>query len=142
MKNGRNFLYRTDNHVPLVVPGVSSAVRHRDRPDAHHRTQQEEVRCMTSSTWSIEWLKDFTENLADESADARRDRRAGIFGTSPSCSCSFTKKRFEEASCVHTLPQGPELPSMQTDQIYQGSLQKALRTPPASRRKLRRPDHG
>ena len=46
VKNGRNFLCRTDNHVPLVVLGVSSAVRHRDRPDAHHRIQHEEARCM------------------------------------------------------------------------------------------------
>ena len=46
VKNGRKFLCRTENHVPLVVPGVSSSVRHRDRPDAHHRIHHEEARCM------------------------------------------------------------------------------------------------
>ena len=129
IKNGRNFECKTDNHIPLVVPGVQAAVhqtralgdRRQTRAVGDHERQAE--------IDLPEWLQPFTKGLTVESSSSTDVSQADVEMPPPAPPPSAhppakqaSNESTEKAQFIHSFSGRTELRSMQTHGSYESAL--------------------
>ena len=131
----KKFLCKTENFVPLVVPGLSSnsgtsssSIRKLERGQdpklQYNRDSDDRQRDLPK------WLKEFTDNLEDTGMPVPAHISRDSDSERP------TKVTSKKQSIYTRFPKGPKLRSMHANQDDKGSLQKAKWRSSTSSRKV------
>ena len=113
VKNGRNIEGKTENHIPVVIPGVQ-ATDHQSRALGDRKqTRAVGDQDLKVETVSPGRLQPFTEGKTTASKSSSRTSSSKTFGQSRA-----------KAQFIHSFSERPKLQSLQTHESYESAMQK------------------